>query len=348
MEKARIGFVGVGAMGQMAHLRNYVNVGECQVVAIAEINQEQAEKVSARYGIPKIYKNHLAMLEAEKLDGIVASQPFTRHGILLKDIFTAKVPVITEKPLARCVEVGEEILKAAKANGVAYYVGYHKRSDPATMFAKAEIEKLKESGELGKLKYIRIIMPPGDWVASGFEGMIMTQRVAGLDQDPVASDMDDPTFQQYGAFVNYYIHQVNLLRHLFGEDYQVSYADPNSVLLVAHSASGVTGSIEMAPYSNTIDWQEEALVCFDKGFIRLNLPAPLAYNRCGKVAIYKDPGQGATPVEIHPQLPWVHAFKQQAKNFVAAIKGEKTCLCGPEDALKDLEVAKDFIRMKNA
>lgn len=37
MEKARIGFVGVGSMAQMAHLRNYVNIEGCQVVALAEL-----------------------------------------------------------------------------------------------------------------------------------------------------------------------------------------------------------------------------------------------------------------------------------------------------------------------
>ena len=31
--KVKIGFVGVGGMGQCAHLRNYVTVPECEVVA---------------------------------------------------------------------------------------------------------------------------------------------------------------------------------------------------------------------------------------------------------------------------------------------------------------------------
>ena len=53
------------------------------------------------------------------------------------------------------------------ASGTWAMIAYHKRSDPATMFAKAEIDKLKQSGELGKLRYVRITMPPGDWIASG-------------------------------------------------------------------------------------------------------------------------------------------------------------------------------------
>ena len=73
-QKVRIGFIGVGGMGQMAHLRNYANVDECEVVAVAEMREKTGQLVATRYGIPKVYKTHTDMLAKEKLDGIVASQ----------------------------------------------------------------------------------------------------------------------------------------------------------------------------------------------------------------------------------------------------------------------------------
>ena len=36
MTKVKIGFVGVGGMGQCAHLKNYVTLPDCEVVAIAD------------------------------------------------------------------------------------------------------------------------------------------------------------------------------------------------------------------------------------------------------------------------------------------------------------------------
>ena len=45
-ERVRIAFVGVGSMGQCAHLRSYVLVPECEVVAIAEIRPELARRVA--------------------------------------------------------------------------------------------------------------------------------------------------------------------------------------------------------------------------------------------------------------------------------------------------------------
>ena len=78
---------------------------------------------------------------------------------------------------------------------------------------------------------------------------------------------------RYIGFVNYYIHQVNLVRHLLGEPYSVTYADPSGVLLVGKSESGVACTIEMTPYRTTLHWQESAFVCFQNGYVKIDLPA---------------------------------------------------------------------------
>jgi predicted dehydrogenase len=346
MAKVRIGFVGVGNMGQCAHLKNYVTVADCEVVALAEVREGLGRKVAARYGVPKVYRTHEEMFAKEKLDGIVASQPFTRHGTLVPELLKARVPLFTEKPLAGSLEMGERILTALAQSGTWHMVGYHKRSDPATMAAKVEIDRLKMSGELGKLKYVRILMPSGDWIAGGFNDLIRSEEpVPALAGDPPASDMDAAAYKAYIAFVNYYIHQVNLMRHLLGEPYRVTYADPSGVLLATQSASGVAGVIEMTPYRTTLDWQESAFVAFEKGWIRLELPAPLTNNRPGRVIFFRDPGNGSTPQTSEPQLPWIHAMRQQAINFVRAIKGEIMPPCETLEALEDLKVAKEYIRL---
>ena len=341
----KIGFCGVGGMGQCAHLRNYVVDGGCDVVAIAEVREKTGRKVAERYGVEKFYTTAEEMLEKEELDGIVASQPFNRHGILLPELLKAGIPIFTEKPLSSTVESGEKIVQAVKDSGTWHMVGYHKRSDPASMYAKKLTDELKESGELGKLRYVRILMPAGDWIAGGFNVMINEGDSAPeFEFEPAPTDMDEGTYGSYMSFVNYYIHQVNLMRYFLGESYKVTYADPTGVMLAGASDSGVACTIEMTPYATSIDWQETALIAFERGYIKVTLPAPLAYNRPGQVEILKDPG-GKTPEVIHPQLPWTHAMAQQALNFMQAIKGEREPMCEAEEALEDLLVAREYIRM---
>lgn len=350
----RIGFAGVGGMGQCAHLRNYASIEGCQVVALAELHESKGRAVAQRYGVPTVYRTIEEMVAGQELDGIVASQPFNRHGGLMPVLLKAGVPVFTEKPIAASVPVGEEIAAQVKASGTWHMVGYHKRSDPATMHVVQLVEQLKVTGEVGRMTYVRLAMPAGDWVASGFTDLLQGDAAdrpdyGSLPKDPPDPGMDEATYQAYGAFVNYYIHQVNLMRHLLGEEYAVRYADPAKVLLVGQSRSGLPCTIEMSPYTTSVDWQETALVCFEKGWLRLELPAPLAANRPGRVEIFRDPRDGAVPQTTIPQLPWVHAMRQQALNFVAAIRGEMAPLCQAEEALADIKLARDYIlQMKEA
>ncbi len=345
-KKIRIGFVGVGGMGQCAHLKNYVTVPDCEVVALAEVKPELGAKVAARYGVPKVYTDHKAMLAAEKLDGLVASQPFTRHGTLVPELLKAGIPVFTEKPLAGTLPMGEKVAAAVKASGTWMMIGYHKRSDPATMHAKAQIEALKASGELGAMTYVRLLMPAGDWIASGFNDLIHVGGAAPLmEWDPADPTLDKESYDLYIGFVNYYIHQVNLMRHLLGESYDVTYAAPSGVMFAGQSKSGVACVLEMTPFQTTLDWQESALVCFQKGWVKVELPAPLANNRPGKVTIFKDPGNGVTPVTSEPQMPWIHAMRQQAINFVAAVRGERPPMTTADEALEDLKVARQYLKL---
>lgn len=347
MAKVRIGFVGVGGMGQMAHLKNYMTVDDCEVVAIAELRKETGKLVAQRYGIAKVYGDQKEMLANEKLDGIVASQPFSRHSVLLPELYKGVKFLFTEKPLCVASQSGEALVKDAAAAGCTHMVGYHKRSDPATMYAKGVIDEWKATGKMGAMKYVRILMPAGDWVASGFVGMLNAGDKPGdLAWEPAVPDMDKPTADQYVSFVNYYIHQVNMMRHLLGEPYQATYAEKSGVLLAVQSASGVAGVIEMSPYHTTIDWQEQMLVCFEKGYVRVSLPAPLASNRPGQVEVYEDPGAGQTPMRSSPTLPWIHAMRQQAMNFVKVIQGEMKPPCVAAEALEDLKVAREYIRLR--
>lgn len=208
------------------------------------------------------------------------------------------------------------------------------------------MDELKKTNDLGALKYIRITMPAGDWVAGGFSDLMgIEETQPSLEFDPPAKNMDKKTYNFYISFVNYYIHQVNLMRHLLGEDYKVTYADPSGIILNIQSKKGIPGIIEMTPYATTVDWQESVLIAYEKGYIKLNLPAPLAWNRAGTVEVFRDQGGSSLPKSIFPQMPWMHAMRQQAVNFIRAIKGEISPLCTAEEAQKDLLTALEYTKL---
>ena len=286
------------------------------------------------------------MLANEELDGIVASQQFEHHVRLLPELLEAGKPLFIEKPLAASVAGGQFLLDKIAASGSWVMPGYHKRSDPASEFARDHIRNLKQSGELGELRYVRVTMPAGDWIAGGFAGLIDADDPY---PEPVAegrpADLDEASYAEYVKFVNYYIHQVNYVNFLLDEDYEITYADPAGVLLAGVSASGVAVAIEMSPYETTLDWQESTLVGLAKGYVRVDLPPPLARNRAGTVEILRDAGQGLPPETSRPGMPSTHATYAQARNFVLAIRGDRAPICDAQQALRDLELARDYLRL---
>lgn len=341
----KIVFFGVGGMGQMAHLKNYVILPDVQVVAIVEARKKMADAVAARYSISNVFYDLNSFLAANiEFDGIVSAQQYRNMISVVPGLLALGKPLFTEKPLALSVEAAEKLAAEATKNHTTHMVGYHKRSDPATEYGKKVVEQWKASGEFGKLRYIRVTMPAGDWVANGFDGHIATDDpYPVMDKEPDVTYWTDAAYnKEYDVFVNYYIHQVNALRFLLGEDYSVKYADPAGVTLTAQSVSGVPAVIEMSPYQTTIDWQEEYLVAFGRGWVKIELPAPLTSNRAGKVTVYEDSGK-KPPITWSPTLPHVHAMKNQAMNFVKFIRGEQPVPCDSHEAVKDLKVAKDYI-----
>ncbi|MDB6126550.1 MAG: Dehydrogenase [Verrucomicrobia bacterium] len=347
MKKIRLGFIGTGNMGQMAHLRNYMTLPDCEVVALAELRPQLAAQVATRWGIPEVYHNHEELLAKAKVDALVMIQPFWIHGGLLPAVLAHGKPIMIEKPIAHSVEIAAHLAELSSKHRAPIYVAYHKRSDLASVAAAEKIREWKASGKFGQLRSIRVTMPPGKWDAEGFASRIVTEeKYPDIPSDPPPAGFDKEGAHQNFLLVNFYIHQINLLRYLLGEDYTVTTADANGQYMGIRSASGVSGILEMAPYHTTLDWQEQALVGFDKGYVKLDLPAPMVLDRPGKLTVFEDLGGAETPRQIEPVFPAWHAMRSQAANFVRAVAGESTPLCTATDAMKDLEVARDFLRLQ--
>ena len=347
-KKVKIGFIGTGFMGQRAHLINYMGLPDCEVIALAEPRREMAKEVAKRYGVKEVYENHQDLLKNADIDAVVAAQPFEHHMNIVPDILKAKKALLTEKPIAVSPESGEYLAKLAEENNVPYMIGYHKRSDPAAEYAKGLIEEWKNSGEYGKMRLVRITMPPGDWTSgiSGADMLCSDEAYPRIIKEGAPEYFSNEVAAEYISFVNYYIHQVNAMRFLFGESYKVTYAEKTGVLMVAESSSGICGTLEMSPYSRSMDWEETFFVAFEKGYIKVELPAPLAAQQPGIVTVYRDAGNGA-PTLTQPILPRRSAMKNQALNFLAAVRGEKHVTCGPREAAEDLSIALEYIKLKN-
>jgi len=344
-EKVALAFVGAGYMGQLAHIASYAEMPDVELAALAEGRTGTAQLVARRYGIKETYPDHRRMLAQAEIDAVVAVLPYRFHHAVIPDILRAGKHCFTEKPIAVCPETGRGLAELAREKGVVYQVGYMKRSDPASQYALKLIRDWRASGRYGSLRYVRVEMPPGDWQLGGPQPLSADPESPGYpDQgpEPPPSWMDEETGKLYDRFINYYIHQVNLLRFLLGEDYRIRFADRAGVTFTAESDSGITATLEMAAYHTRDHWEEAYTVCFEKGYIRIELPAPMARQHSGRVLVYRGVGEVTSMEEPVMRSRW--AMSEQARRFVESVRDGRPNISPAGDAVKDLEVSEQYIR----
>jgi predicted dehydrogenase len=348
--KLRIGFVGAGFMGQLAHIRSYALLREeCDLVALAEPRQRTAELVAARYGIDHVYRDHRELLESEQLDGIVAAQKFTYHAALLPELYPHVPHLFTEKPLALSAATGDRLARLASESGCVHMLGYQRRSDPATVEAKRTVDDWKASGGVGGLRYLRICYSDGDWTGNARARLIDAGEQPPpfpAEEPPPELAADEEALWALSTGVDELVHPLNLLRHFLGERYRLVFAHVSGRLYAFESESGIPITIEVTPYRLSVGFDEELLVAFERGYVRL-CPAPsLAINRAGRLEIYRDAGGNGMPERVAPELPWIDPQQAQAANFLRVCRGEIPPPTDAAEAAEDLHLVGDIVRAR--
>jgi hypothetical protein len=150
VEKIRLGYVGAGFMAQAVHLPNFTALPDCEVVALAEMRPQLAQKVAQRFGIPRVYTTHSELLLDPDIDAVAVSAHYVHQAQVAEDALQAGKPVFMEKPMALTVERAERMLQAAREGGGRLMVAYMKRYDAGIELAKQLIDQYRQSGELGQ------------------------------------------------------------------------------------------------------------------------------------------------------------------------------------------------------
>ncbi len=343
----RVGFIGAGKHAQSAHLRHYTALEECRVAAIADADGAFAACIAQRYGIEHSYSSHQEMLKKEKLDGVVLTlPPIPAAERAICDVLRSGLPLISEKPLAYSPAAGDRILEAVRDTGTPLAVAFHKRCDPATIAAIDQITEWRRTGAVGRMTYVRIhVSLAGDWIANGYRGTLSASAPPPHESPPLEEypGMNTAQAELFRARSGSAGHQVDLMRHLVGAPFRLTYVDPSQILLAGRSAEGVPVAFEFTPYASTREWVEEALIAFEHGYVRLSLPAPLAIHVPGSVEIFRDAtGPDAPAVRTTPVLPRECAMERQARTFLAMVRGETTPLCDAEQARECMDIIRQW------
>lgn len=344
MKTVGLGFVGAGMVGQVAHLGNYVDLPGCKVVALAELRPELGRKVAAKFGVRKVYQSHRELLADNEVEAVVVVTRPQAHGPIVLDALEAGRHVLSEKPIAHTVDQAMRLVDAAERRNLRYAVGFMKRHDAGSQQAKASLDQLRKSGELGRIVLMRAWCFGGEF-RCGTTDFVMTDeaRPDGLSTWPSAPDwIPTASVPDYASFLNVFIHDLNMLRFLAGSEPRVRAVDfeRENGRLVMLDFGEFPAVLEMAQIASR-DWQEGVEVVFERGRLVLQFSSPMLRNSPARVELTRASERQET---ILPGVPWSWAFRRQAEAFVADIRtGRDPLACG-RDAVCDLRLAETIWR----
>jgi predicted dehydrogenase len=328
-------------MGQWAHLENYARLPNVELVALAEGRPRLARLVADRYGFQRVCDDHRALAADPEVEAVVSVMGFDLNYGVVRDLLAAGKHVATEKAMCLTIDGARELVEAAA--GQVYQVGYMKRFDPAVVRACEWLAARREDGACGPLLYVRIWCAHGNWTWDSPPPLRTDEKPPSypIPREPRPAGESQEEFAWVVGWLNYYSHQTNLLRWVLGEDYTIEQylAQPACDLVMVRSASGVPAFMEF-PHYQVADWDEGFQCFFQRAVLRVDLPAPLARQQSGRIAITRAGAEAGTEC---PYVPPHWAFAEQARGFVAAAGGEGPELSPAAEAAKEVALAHELV-----
>ncbi|MBC7236317.1 MAG: Gfo/Idh/MocA family oxidoreductase [Chloroflexi bacterium] len=158
MATLRVGIIGCGRSRQMegatgfgmahAHARGYKASPDAEIVALADINVENARAFQQQHGGERIYEDYHEMLAKEKLDMVsITTWPHLHAEMVIAAAEAGVRAIHCEKPMAPTFGEAKRMVAVCAERGVQLTFNHQRRFGPP--FRKAK--ELAHKGAIGEL-----------------------------------------------------------------------------------------------------------------------------------------------------------------------------------------------------
>ncbi|HSF94335.1 MAG TPA: inositol 2-dehydrogenase [Thermohalobaculum sp.] len=310
-----IGLLGAGRIG-LTHARALAGVPAARVAAIADPSDAAAQAVidltgARRAGIDEIMAD-------PAIDAVIIATPTDLHADQVEQAARAGKAIFCEKPIDLDVTRVRDCLKVVAETGARMQIGFNRRFDREFRALKAHIE----AGHIGDIEMIQLVSRDHAPPPIGF-----VKRSGGLFRDMM-------------------IHDLDMARHLMGEDFTEVFAtgsvlidpeigaagDIDTATATLKTASGrlaVITTNRRSPYGH----DQRAEVHGSKGM------AAIGNKRETDVVLADTAGYHAKPLLYSFMDRYAEAYRTELTAFVAALEAGTPLSPTGEDGLKALELA---------
>lgn len=330
MNKLPIAVIGAGLIGR-THIDRALQSASVELVGIADPAPAAAE-LGRSTGVPWFpdYRSLLAKLNPR---GALVATPNATHAQIAIDCLEHGAAVLVEKPIADTLADGRRICEASRVAGLPVLVGHQRRHNPIVRKAKAIVS----AGTLGRPVTATVLctwLKPHDY----FDQAWRRQRGGG----PILINL---------------IHDIDLMRHLYGDIESVQALASNAVrgfgvedtaAVVLCFRNGALGTVTVSD-TTAAPWNWDLSAGEAERFPRQDVDAHFYSGTEGSLTLprlevwryRKDQGaaQGwhdpltMERTAVHTGCP----YSEQLRHFAALVEGKEDPVCSALDGLRTLE-----------
>lgn len=183
--------IGAGVIGR-THIDTLTRSPDAKLAALVEPSPFGRD-LAAKLGVP-CFADVAALTEAGIAEAAIVATPNETHLPVTEALLRAGLPVMLEKPVAESLDSALRLIAAADETGLPALVGHHRRHNPVIRAARDAVR----DGRIGDLVMANVICSlakPDDYFDTPW------RRTAGVG----------------GPLLINLVHEIDLLRHIFGE-----------------------------------------------------------------------------------------------------------------------------------
>jgi len=299
ISKVNVGLIGAGRIGRVHAETLAYRIPEANLVAVADVFTEAAERCAADYQIPLATSDPQVIFNDDAINAVIICSSTDTHAQFISQAARAGKHVFCEKPIALDLAVIDEALEAVEASGVKLQLGFNRRFDPNFKQAR----EMVAAGKIGTPHLVHIISrdpapPPVDYI-----------KVSG------------------GIFLDQTIHDFDMARFLIDSEVEEIYAIGGVMVDPAIGEAGdIDTTVVTLRYANgaigTIDNSRQAVYGYDQRVEVFGSEGSVAVaNNIPHTAVYSnaDSVQSAKPLYFFLER-YMEAYLAEMKVFIACIQ----------------------------
>lgn len=351
MTRIRMGVVGCGAIAQVHHMPNLLELqDEFEVTAVCDVSAGAAAYVAQRFHVPQHFTDYRELL-ATDVDAVLLCQSDPKTDVAVA-AFDAGKHVFIEKPVCFSRQEMARMLAAQERSGKVAQAGYMKVFDPAFEIAQAEAAEMDVT-----FVQINHLHPNNDLHLAQFDirrfndipqaAIDATNAARSAARNEAIGEAPPAVERAFHMLAGSMIHDLYGLRTVMGLPSEIVsteiWLDGRAFTTTLAYANGARCVATWIDLPELWDFQESLEIYGGNKRVILEYPTGFSKGHLSKVTVQGIDGAGVT-YRKQPAVDWDSAFVQELRHFHRCVTEGVNCRTPLSDAQQDVGLIIDIVK----